>query len=159
MARDTDGPVPDVVRDIAVPLAAALDIEILDVEVGGPRSRPLVRVVADAADPTAPDGLDVEDVATLSRQIGAALDDHDLFPGPFTLEVTSPGADRPLTSQRDFQRNVGRDVRLTPTDEDASEVAGRLTAVDDASVTLDVDGQDVRVALDEIDHGKVVLPW
>lgn len=159
MARDTHGQVPAVVRDVAGPLADALDIEVLDVEVGGPRSRPLVRIIADVADPVSSDGLDVEDVATLSRQVSNALDEHDLFPGPFTLEVTSPGADRPLTSARDLQRNVGRDVRLTLQDGDAAEIAGRVTAVDDASVTLDVDGQDVRVALDEIDHGKVVLPW
>jgi ribosome maturation factor RimP len=161
MARHEDGRVSGRVRDLAVPLAEALDIEVLDVEVGGPRSRPVIRVIADVADPTSEAGLDVEVVAKLSRRLGDALDEDDLVPGPFTLEVTSPGVDRPLTRVRDFQRNLGRDVRVTAAGQgDATtEITGRLVAVDEDHLTLAVDDADVHVAFADLDHGRVVLPW
>jgi ribosome maturation factor RimP len=161
MARHDDGRVPELVRELAVPLAEDLDIEVLDVEIGGPSSRPLIRVIADVADPTSDAGMDVAVAAKLSRRLDQALDEQDLLPGPFTLEVTSPGADRPLTEKRDFQRNVGRDVRVTPAEQatDDAEVTGRLVDVDDDEVTLVVDGRDVRIAFADLDHGKVVLPW
>ena len=160
MPPDVDGQVPDVVRDVAAPIAEEYDVVVLDVEVGGPPQRPLIRVIADVADPTSDEGLDVDVVARFSRRLGNLLDEDDLVEGPFTLEVTSPGVDRPLTEVRDFQRNVGRDVRITPTAQaDAVEVTGRLVAVDDSQVTLDVDGDDVRIEFADLDHGTVVLPW
>lgn len=160
MVRHDDGQVPDLVRDLAVPLAERLDVEVLDVEIGGPKQRPLIRVIADVADPSSGAGLDVDVVAKLSRQLGGVLDEHDSVPGPFTLEVTSPGVDRPLTDVRDFQRNVGRDICVTPAEHaDSDEVTGRLIAVDADEVTLDVDGTDVRIAIADLDHGTVVLPW
>lgn len=160
MPPDVDGQVPDVVRDVAAPIAGEFDVVVLDVEVGGPAQRPLIRVIADVADPTSGEGLDVDVVAGFSRRLGNLLDEDDLIQGPFTLEVTSPGVDRPLTEVRDFQRNVGRDVRITPTEQaDLDEVTGRLVAVDGSQVTLDVDGDDVRIELADLDHGTVVLPW
>ncbi len=159
MARHDHGQLPDRVRALAAPLAQTLDVEVLDVEVGGPRNRPLIRVIADVADPADGGGLDVEVVATLSRRLSNTLDEHDLVAGPFTLEVTSPGVERPLRAVRDFQRNLGRDVRITRTPGTGDPVTGRLVAVDDEEVTLEVDGADVRVAFTDLDHGKVVLPW
>ncbi len=160
MPRDDDGHVPDLVRDVAAPMAEEFDVEVLDVELSGPAQRPLIRVIADVADATSTEGLDVDVVARFSRRLGNTLDEHDLVEGPFTLEVTSPGVDRPLAERRDFQRNVGRDVRITPAEQaDLDEITGRLVAVDEAGVTLDVDGDEVRVRFSDLDHGMVVLPW
>lgn len=160
MPRDDDGQVPDLVRDVAAPMAEEFEVEILDVELSGPAQRPLIRVIADVADATSTEGLDVDVVARFSRRLGNTLDEHDLVEGPFTLEVTSPGVDRPLTERRDFQRNVGRDVRITPTEQaDIDEVTGRLVAVDDTEIILDVEGDDLRVRFTDLDHGTVVLPW
>jgi ribosome maturation factor RimP len=159
MARHDDGQVPGLVRDLAVPLASELDVEVIDVEVGGPSGRPLIRVIADVADPSPGSGLDVDVVAKLSRRLGNALDEHDLVPGPFTLEVTSPGVDRPLTTSRDFQRNIGRQVRLIPAADGADELTGQVVAVEGDALTLEVDGDEVRVAIADLDHGTVVLPW
>jgi ribosome maturation factor RimP len=159
MARHDDGQVPGLVRDLAVPLASELDVEVLDVELSGPSGRPLIRVIADVADPTSESGMDVEVVAKLSRRLGNALDDNDLFPGPFTLEVTSPGVDRPLTTPRDFQRNIGRDVRITPATDGADEFTGQVVAVEGEELTLEVDGAPLRLSITDLDHGMVVLPW
>lgn len=167
MARIDDGQLPEVIRGFASPLAEALGAELLDVVVKGQKGRRLVRLVVASALPpdtvaTDPDaGVDVDAIATLSRQVGDVLDERDLIVGSYTLEVTSPGADRPLTSASDFARNVGRDVRVVrDADTDGPrELIGTVLAVRADGVTLEVDGAEVQVPIGEVDHGKVVLPW
>ncbi|MFA9431274.1 ribosome maturation factor RimP [Egicoccus sp. AB-alg2] len=153
MARTDDRQLPEAIRALASPLAEELDVELVDVEVKGQGTRRLVRLVADADG-----GLDVDVIATLSRRVGTALDERDLIPSSYTLEVTSPGVDRPLRRPRDFARNVGREVRVVRT-EGLGELTGTVVVADESSVTLDVDGDEVVVALADVDHGKVVLPW
>ena len=141
---------------LAEPVAADQGIDLVDVEVKGPRNRRVVRLVADAAG-----GLDIDRIAELSRAVGDAID--DVVPGTYTLEVTSPGTDRPLRRLRDFARNVGREVRVQRTQSAAQDAPGEVTgtvleAADDV-VRLEVKGDEVVVPIDDIDHGKVVLPW
>jgi ribosome maturation factor RimP len=157
--RDEMETLPARVRDLAAPLADELEVDLVDVEIAGSSGRPVVKLVADSLDPT--EGLDVDRIAKLSRQVGAALDEHDLVPGAYTLEVTSPGATRPLRRPRDFARNVGREVVVTRLEElgDPREVRGEVLAADDDGVTLATGEDEVTVPLDAIDHGTVVLPW
>lgn len=161
MARSDDGQLPDRVRDLASSVAEPLGVEVLEVRVKGQPGRRVVTVIADAATLDADANLDVDTIAALSRQLGKALDEHDLLPGSYTLEVTSPGADRPLTSPRDFARNIGRDVKVSRPEEydGPASVAGRLVAATDDDITLDTDGAEVVIPLTDLDHGKVVLPW
>lgn len=141
---------------LAEPVATELDVDLVDVEVKGPRNRRVVRLIADADG-----GLDIDRIAVLSRAVGDAID--DVVPGAYTLEVTSPGTDRPLRTGRDFARNVGREVRLQRTQQAAAdapgEVAGTVVAADPTQVTLEVAGDTVTIPLGDVDHGKVVLPW
>jgi ribosome maturation factor RimP len=161
MARSDDRQLPGRVRDLARPVADPLGVEILEVAVKGQPGRRVVRVTADAQELDADANLDIDTIARLSRELGDALDEQDLIPGAYTLEVTSPGADRPLTTPRDFARNVGRDVRVTrSTDDDGpSELTGTLVGVTDDDITIEVDGREVVVRYTDLDHGKVVLPW
>ena len=151
---------------LAGPVVADADVELVDVEVKGARGSQVVRIVADTDD-----GLDLDLIAELSRDIGDLLDEHDVVDGRYTLEVSSPGVDRPLRSLRQFTRNVGRDVRVVRTRDaidrgEKGEVTGELTAVDadpdaDPVLVLDLGGKtgELRVPLTDVDHGKVVLPW
>lgn len=161
MATADDATLPAQVRALVEPLAAALEVEVLDVQVKGSRGRRLVRVTADAADLEAAAGLDIDTIATLSRQLGDALDADDLVQGAYTLEVTSPGADQPLTRARDFARNRGREVRITRhrDDKDTPPVTGTVVAVTDDTVTLATADGERDVPLGDVDHAKVVLPW
>lgn len=156
MARTDETQLPQQIQELAEPLAEELEVELVDVEVKGQGNRRLVRLVADAEG-----GLDVDVIAALSRKVGGALDERDLVPSSYTLEVTSPGVDRPLRRPRDFVRNVGREVRVVRVEDAVGdhEVTGTVVVADEGSVTLDVDGAEVVIALREIDHGKVVLPW
>jgi ribosome maturation factor RimP len=76
---------------------------------------------------------------------------------PYTLEVTSPGTDRPLVLPRHWRRNVGRLVKVTLAGGDT--VTGRVTASDDTHAVLDVDGAEHRVAFDEVAKAKIQLEF
>ncbi|SNR95431.1 ribosome maturation factor RimP [Geodermatophilus saharensis] len=115
--------------------AAGYDLEELVVTPAGRRS--VVRVVVDRDE-----GVSLDDVAEVSRAVSAVLDrnDGELGRAPYVLEVTSPGVDRPLTEPRHWRRNTGRLVTVTVGPAGAAEqVTGRVTAVDDAGVTLAVE--------------------
>ena len=116
-----------VVRD------AGYDLEDLTVTAAGKRS--VVRVLLDKDG-----GITLDDVADVSRVISDALDtadeqDPSLLGTSYVLEVSSPGVDRPLTEPRHWRRNVGRLVRVSL--RDGSTTDARVTAADDAGVTLD----------------------
>ncbi len=148
------------VHALVVDATASLAIDVLDVELRGQTPRRVVRVTADVASLDPDEALDVDMIADASREIGAALDEADVIPGSYTLEVTSPGADRPLRTDRDFARNVGRKVRLTFTDDAGTQdVVGELVSADASAVTLRIDGQETPFARADVDYGKVVLPW
>jgi ribosome maturation factor RimP len=120
-----------------VVVAAGYDLEELVVTPAGRRS--VVRVVVDRDR-----GVTLDDIAEVSRTVSEVLDQHDDGMGrtPYVLEVTSPGVDRPLTEQRHWRRNIGRLVSVVvgPAGHTA-EITGRVTAVDDAGVTLAVEAQ------------------
>lgn len=145
---------------LADPIVAARGVELVEVEVRGARGSRVVRVVADADD-----GLDLDLIADLSREIGERLDDEDVVDGKHMLEVSSPGVDRPLRTVSTFRRNVGRDVRVVRSRDaidrgEKGEVTGRLADVRDDVLVLRVDkGRELQVPLIDVDHGKVVLPW
>lgn len=153
-AHQAGDDLPGRIAALAGPLADAEQVELLEVEVKGQRGNLVVRLTADADG-----GLDIDRIASLSRSVGDAID--DVIDGAYTLEVTSPGADRPLRTARDFARNIGRDVRVQRTtgSDGPGEVVGKLVDASDESITLNIKGRSTTVALEEIDHGKVVLPW
>lgn len=148
--RATVGPVVE---------AAGYDLEGLDVSRAGRRS--VLRVVVDGDD-----GVSLDAVAELSRAISAALDgaesDDSFGPEAYTLEVTSPGVDRPLTEPRHWRRNVGRLVSV-PVGEQT--VVGRLTAADipveagELGVEMDVRGAPRRIRYSALGPGMVQIEF
>lgn len=116
---------------------AGMGVDLEDLSVSAAGRRQVVRVVVDRDG-----GVDLDLIAEISRQVSDLLDRPDLaalVPGPFVLEVTSPGVDRPLTQPRHWRRNVGRLVEVTSTD--GSVVVGRVLEADDVRAVLDTDGQ------------------
>jgi len=149
------------VEELAGPIAQRLGLELLEAKVKGQRGSRMVRLVVDAVDLDPQVLVGIEDVAALSRDVEAALDEHDPIAGAYTLEVTSPGADRPLTRPRDFARNRGRTLRLELHDaeQEGREVLGELTAATETTLTIATPDGDRDIALSDIVRGHVVLPW
>ncbi|WP_019808416.1 ribosome maturation factor RimP [Saccharomonospora halophila] len=120
--------------------AAGFDLDALDVQQAGRRK--LVKVVVDGEH-----GVELDQIAEISRTVSAALDEYEhLIEGAYTLEVTSPGLDRPLTTPRHWRRAKYRLVRVTPVD--GSPYVGRVGDAGPESVRILVDGniRDLRYA-------------
>lgn len=123
---------------------SGLGLLVEDVAVTPAGRRRLVRIwidrdlASDGSDVTAPTpALSLDEVADATRVVSDALDASDVMgEQPYTLEVTSPGVDRPLTEPRHFRRNVSRLVTLTPLDGD--QVTGRIVRAGDADLTIEV---------------------
>jgi ribosome maturation factor RimP len=131
--------------------AAGYDLEALTVAQAGRRS--VVRVVVDGDD-----GVSLDAIADVSRRVSEALDAADAVLGaaPYTLEVTSPGVDRPLTLPRHWRRNAGR---LVSVPRGGQPVVGRIVEADDSRVVLDVDGAPVEVAYRDLGPGSVQVEF
>jgi len=125
------------VRQGIEPVVADADLYLEDVTVSRAGARSVVRIVLDLPE-DAEGSLDLDAVAEVSRSISTALDAVDALHGAYTLEVSTPGTDRPLTEPRHFKRARGRVVRLVLAD--GGTVEGRLRAVDDA-LQLEVPGR------------------
>ncbi|HEY7717403.1 MAG TPA: ribosome maturation factor RimP [Pedococcus sp.] len=132
------------IRPVVEGPLAGLGLHVEDVAVTPAGRRRLVRVWidrdlptgdADVTETTPP--LSLDEVADATRAVSDALDDSDVMgEQPYTLEVTSPGVDRPLTLPRHFQRNVARLVTLTLAE--GEPVTGRIVRAGAADLTVDV---------------------
>lgn len=130
--------------------AAGMDLESVRVSVAGRRR--LLRVVVDSDH-----GVSLDDAAEVSRHVSAALDGTDVMGDvPYTLEVSSPGVDRPLTEPRHWRRAAGRLVRVKT---GAGTVQGRVLAADAGGVTLDVDGAERGYGYGDLGAGSVQVEF
>jgi ribosome maturation factor RimP len=151
----------DGVRALAEPLAREAGLVIENVTITPAGKRRVLRVIVDLPEDLT-GGVPMDAVATAAQAISAALDASPVMGGtPYVLEVSSPGADRPLTERRHWMRARGRLVQLTAPDGRApawpsNESTGRLTAVTEAGLILD---RDREVAWAEIGSGRVELEF
>lgn len=105
------------------------------------------------------DGISVEDCATVSRQLGAALDVENLIPVAYILEVSSPGMDRVLFTPDQYQPYLGNRVKIrtrTPIEE-RRNFNGLIKQVNEHEVTVEIDKQDFEIPFEMIDRARLVL--
>lgn len=155
----------DKARDIAAllaPTVQSLGLELLGIEYlpapGGATVRLYIDVPVDESETRA---VGIEDCEAVSREVSAQLDVEDPISGNYTLEVSSPGVDRPLFDAAHYARFVGEQVKvgLKLPQEGRRRLAGRIVSVEARSVVLDVDGQAFEVPLDNIDKARLVPDW
>lgn len=130
--------------------AADHGVDIVAVELVGATKNPCVRVYIDHADEDA-ETISLDEVAAETGWIGEVLDEVDPLPAAYTLEVSSPGMARPLRRERDFARFAGNEVTLTTTaTEGRRKFTGTLDGFGEGCVLLTVDGESVRIPLDQV---------
>ena len=157
----------DKIRDIAGRVAATHGVELVEVDLrGGGKSR-MLRITIDR-----PDGVTHEDCANVSREVGTILDVEDAVPGgSYTLEVSSPGLDRPLLREQDYVRFTGSRIKLMTREpvNGNRHFEGRLHGVEGGRLNLEVltgqkkpkpghahPGQRVEIELANVEKANVV---
>lgn len=106
-------------------------------------------------------GVTIDTCTRISRELGPVLDAVEGLQGPFRLEVSSPGADKPLRYLRQYPRHIGRPFRLKlRADGGTKALRGRLSVVQGSILTFDVEGSaPVAVPFDDILESTIELPW
>ncbi|MBN2226737.1 MAG: ribosome maturation factor RimP [candidate division Zixibacteria bacterium] len=102
-------------------------------------------------------GVSIDDCARISRAIEPVLDAENLFPGSYTLEVSSPGMDRPLVTMRDFQRRIGSTLRVFFADETRQPAQGVLVAADERHIDMRIDDDITQFDLVDVRMGKILF--
>ena len=144
------------VRAAAEPVLSSLGLELVDVEiVGSGRARTLRLTVDREA------GIDLDALAEANGPVSAALDAVDALSGPYTLELSSPGVERPLRRPSDFRRFVGTIVSVKSHDpvDGARRHRGLLIEADDVGIAVEVDGEHRRFSYDAIASARTVFEW
>jgi ribosome maturation factor RimP len=131
--------------------ALGLDLEAVDLTSAGKRR--ILRVAIDKDG-----GVTMDDIADATRAVSQLLDTTDVMgQQAYTLEVSSPGVDRPLTLPRHWRRNAGRLVKVSP--REGEPVIGRITASDEDGAVLDVEGSEHRVQYAAVKKAKVQIEF
>ena len=142
--------------DSLEPTAVKNNIEIVTVEIIGSKKNPTVRVYIDVAD-SSKTSISFDELAASQSWISGVLDDIDPFAGSYTLEVSSPGIDRPLRTPEHFNRFAGDEVtvKLKGRINDKSTIRGEIVSANATDVVLRVDGEDIKVPFSEMKRANL----
>ncbi|MFB8037372.1 ribosome maturation factor RimP [Streptomyces sp. NPDC056004] len=146
-------------RGLLEPLVSAEQLDLEEIEVSRVGRRRVLRIVVDSDE-----GVELDACAELSRAISEKLDETDAMgDGEYNLEVSSPGAERPLTEHRHYVRATGRLAKFSL--REGGELVARILAVDEEGIDLEVPGvkgrkpTSRRVAFDEIAKARVEIEF
>jgi ribosome maturation factor RimP len=158
------GDIVDQVRDVAARVAAGHGLEIFDVQFRREGSGMVLRVLIDRPGPaaTADDSVGVDDCASVSRDLSAILDVEDLVPTAYTLEVSSPGLDRPLRRPDDYRRFAGRRAKIVMREavDGQKYFKGTLGGLEGNEVLIDAeDGRRHRVPVGVITRANLEVDF
>ena len=146
------------VRSVAARVTAGRGFELVDVELKRAGGGQLMRLFVDK-----PGGIGLDDLQSVSEEVSAILDAEDPIADPYTLEVSSPGLDRPLKGEADYRRFVGSLACLAsyePVD-GRRHWTGRILSCEDGVVTLEIEKPKaaVRVPLAKVSHGRLEVEF
>lgn len=152
---ETGQQVVDRVQTIALPIVRALGLELVEVTCSGQGPRTLFRVFIDK-----PGGVNISDCEQVHKSLGYALDIEDPIPHAYTLEVSSPGLDRPFRSREEYKKSIGKpvQVRLKRPYEGQWVLTGQLLSVDEPGIMLGVrekrSKRAMRVSWDDVSQAR-----
>lgn len=134
-------------ESLILPILERLDFELVDVEYVKEGSIYYLRAYIDKVG-----GITVNDCEVVAREMNELLDKEDFIPDSYTFEVSSPGLGRPLKKEKDYVRNMGKEVEIRTyrAINRCKEFYGLLVAYDNESVTIDAEGETLRFERAEI---------
>ena len=143
----------DKLEELLRPGIEALGFELWGVEYQSHAKRSMLRIYIDAEA-----GISVDDCAKVSHQVSGVLDVEDPITGEYTLEVSSPGMDRPLYRLEQYAEYIGSDIniRLRIAFEGRRKFQGRLVAIEGDEVVIQLDGHEYVLPFEQIDRAQIV---
>ena len=154
--NSTQQRIADRVRALTEEVITGTSYFLVDVEVRGHKGTRVVEVYIDSKEDFGHD-----DLAIISKEVGFLLDVEDVVDGSYQLEMSSPGIKRPLKMPQQYQKNVGRTLRVRYQSDGSEEiVVGDLTDADDVEVELELaSGERLRLPYQSITQARIELPW
>ncbi len=153
MAKDTITKI----EEVAERVARSEGIEIVEIELKGGGKNQFLRISIDK-----PEGVTHGDCELISHQVGTILDVEDVVPGHYTLEVSSPGVERKLNKLKDFERFLGRKVKVVlrePIDNQRS-FTGTLAGLEDATIALELGpGKRIQFTHEQVEKANLKFEW
>ena len=141
-----------VVSDLLGPVIEGMGYELVGLEYLSQGARSILRIYIDHED-----GITLDDCEQVSHQVSGVMEVEDPIRGQYVLEVSSPGADRPLFKKEHYQRFLGERALVTtsvPID-GRRKFTGILQSLVDSDLTLNVDGKEVTIDFDQIEKGRL----
>ncbi|MFH1701555.1 MAG: ribosome maturation factor RimP [Candidatus Zixiibacteriota bacterium] len=141
------------IESLAEPLIASVGCELVETKLSRYKSDFRLQIFVDSDN-----GVTLDKCVELSKIIGAALDVEDILDSEYILEVSSPGLDRPLRTQRDFARKIGREIKVEYTEGGKKKrIRGSLSDVNDVAIIINGEEGEFEIALSDIQQGKAVI--
>lgn len=147
--------ITETVEKIALPILEAEGLELVDVEYKKEGQNWFLRVFIDREGKP----IDLDDCSRVSERLSEALDEADPIPGAYFLEVSSPGAERPLKKEADYRKAVGKNVYITTYEpiEGQKAFEGVLTRFEDNQITVEEQGKTVQIPLDKVAKARLAI--
>jgi ribosome maturation factor RimP len=133
------------------PVIEGEGLELVDVTFGRESGRRILRVTVDREG-----GVDLDTISQISQKVSRRLDLEGFEPGPYALEVSTPGIERPLRRPQDFRRAVGERVQVKT---EHGVLVGELRAAQDDAIRIAAAEGERLVSLDEVAGAKTVVDW
>ena len=141
---------------IALPVLEELGLELVEVQYRREQSGWVLRLIIDKQD-----GVSLEDCTAVSREISQLLDIEDFIEQAYSLEVSSPGLDRPLKSLADFQRFTGRKARIKTVEPIGGEhvLTGRIQRTDGETIVLEIGRREVEIPFAQVSKARLEVEF
>jgi ribosome maturation factor RimP len=151
-------------QSLVEPVVTGQGYELVDVEFKNELGAWILRVYIDKPhrEDRLEGGVGLDDCAQVSRELSAVLDVDDVIPGHYSLEVSSPGLNRPLKKEADFARFVGKKAKIRtrhPVGDSRRNFSGTLVAVAQGKVKIDVGDQVCEVPVDDVEKANLVYEF
>ncbi|HEC97296.1 MAG TPA: ribosome maturation factor RimP [Nitrospirae bacterium] len=144
------------VMELATEATEIAGVELFDVGLIGRRGKMILRVAIDNEQ-----GIGIKECERVSRQLEALLDVEDPIQGTYTLEVTSPGLDRPLRNIEDFERFKGRQARVVTTEriDNQTFFTGRIKSVKGDIIVFELDNKEVEIPYKIVSKARLEIEF
>ncbi|PKK83799.1 MAG: hypothetical protein CVT49_06585 [candidate division Zixibacteria bacterium HGW-Zixibacteria-1] len=140
------------IEELITPVIAEEGFELVELKLARYKRSSRLQLYVDSNN-----GVTIDDCARISRAVDPVLESNDIFTYAYTVEVSSPGLDRPLTTARDFRRRIGERVMVYFNDSGLLPQEGELVDADDSHIELQKDDNRSRYDLINIRMGKVIF--